>query len=255
MKKPSSQYKAPAIERGSRILEYISASGGTPTLSDISRALDFGKSSVHGLLRALEAVGWVERRGSGFSLGKRLKDLSGGSGGHRNITETARPFMEELAERTGESVYLGRPLGDRILILNCIEGGGGMRIASKPGVALPLFAAATAKAFFAAMAPEEARERITSSPLPRFTDRTITDHRKFLEEVAKCRESGYATDDEEYIKGVRAVSSPIKRGERAAAVLWIVGFTNSLNDAAMDGAAREVTRDAALISRLLETED
>lgn len=255
MEKTSSQYRAPAIERGSRILEYIAASGSAPTLSDISRALDFGKSSVHGLLRALMDVGWVERKGPGFALGKRIRELAGGPGGQRNITETARPFMEELSERTGESVYLGRPLGERILILNCIEGGGGMRIASKPGVALPLFAAATAKAYFAAMPPEEARGKILSSEMPRFTDHTITEHGKFLAEVAKCRESGYATDDEEYIKGVRAVSSPVKRGERAAAILWIVGFANSLTDAAMNEAGREVARDAALISRLLDTED
>ncbi len=255
MTKAASQYKAPAIERGARILEYLSVSGKKPSLSEIARALGYGKSSVHGLLRAMESVGWIDRDGGGFSVGKRLKDLAGEPGGHRNITETARPFMEELAEKIGESVYLGRPLGDRVLILNCVEGRGEMRIASKPGVALPLFAAATGKAYFAALSEEEARRRVYAAELPKFTERTVTDPEKFLAETAACRANGYAMDDEEYMKGVRAVSSPIVKGGRAVAILWIVGFANSLDDATMAVAAKEITRDSVMISRLLETED
>jgi len=76
----------------------------------------------------------------------------------------------------------------------------------------------------------EALEKIRDEKLPRYTDRSITDPDQFLEEVIAAREKGYATDDEEYISGVRAIAAPINGEKGRLAAIWVVGFKASLNE-------------------------
>ncbi len=42
--------------------------------------------------------------------------------------------------------------------------------------------------------------------------------------------NGIATDDEEYISGVRAVVAPIKRYGAYTPAIWVVGFKASMSD-------------------------
>lgn len=247
-----SRYRAPAIQRAARILDHLAGCAGPPSLSEVARALGYGKSTTHGLLHALEEVGWVEREGGGYRVGASLAGLGRRSAGVREVVATARPFLEELARRFGESVCVGRPEGDRVLIQDCVEGFGGLRVALRPGLELPFFAAATAKVFLAGLPPGEARARVVGADLPRFTERSITDAEAFLAEVERCRARGYATDDEEYLRGVRAVAAPIRRRGETVAALWLVGFAATFAGDAVERAAEEVARSGTLISRLLE---
>src|SRR5258708_21165557 len=51
---------APMVERAFRLLELLSVSEEGLTLSDLARALDMSKGSMHGLLKTLENSGVVE---------------------------------------------------------------------------------------------------------------------------------------------------------------------------------------------------
>lgn len=245
------RYKAPAIQRAARILDHLSECATPPSLSDVARTLGYGKSTTHGLLHALEAAGWVEKVDGGFQLGRRLLGLARRSAGYPEVVETARPFLEELVRRFGESACVGRPQGEHVLIQDCVEGYGGMRVTLRRGILLPLYAAATGKVFLAALPPAEARERVARTELPSFTERSVTDPEAFLAEVERCRVRGYAVDDEEYLRGVRALAAPIRSGDATIAAIWLVGFSVSFTDAVLARAAEELTRAAMLISRLL----
>ena len=61
----SRPYTAPAIRRAVDVLEYLATFPGPVRLSDVARGLDCGKSTVLGILRTLEDVGWVEKDSSG----------------------------------------------------------------------------------------------------------------------------------------------------------------------------------------------
>jgi DNA-binding IclR family transcriptional regulator len=161
--------------------------------------------------------------------------------------------MERLAARIGESVFLGMPQGDRVIILSCTEGRNELRVSSPSGTTLPLLAAATGKVFLSSLPGEEAEKILRSRPLPAFTERSIRDPERFLREVDEVRVRGYATDDEEYLRGVRAVAAPVKLHGDLVAILWIVGFSSSLDAAAMERAGEELVEAASLLSRLLET--
>jgi DNA-binding IclR family transcriptional regulator len=67
---------------------------------------------------------------------------------------------------------------------------------------------------------------------------------EYVREIEKAREQGFATDDEEYILGVRAVAAPIQGGTRPMSAIWVVGFKASLDDERMKALA-EHTRESA----------
>jgi DNA-binding IclR family transcriptional regulator len=94
---------------------------------------------------------------------------------------------------------------------------------------------------------------LEKSPLPRFTERSIVSSQDFLREVTRAREQGYAIDDEEYLRGIRAVAAPIRYREATVAAMWVVGFVSNLTDPAMERASRELLEATGILSRLLET--
>ena len=94
------------------------------------------------------------------------------------------------------------------------------------------------------MEEEKVKEIIRKKGFTRYTENTIIDPDKYLQEIRRVREKGYATDYEEYILGVRAVVSPIKGEVHLVSALWVVGFRTSLNSDKM-GALIEMTKEAA----------
>ena len=251
----SRPYTAPAIRRAVDVLEYLATFPGSVRLSDVARGLDCGKSTVLGILRALEDVGWVAKDSTdvGYRVGDGLLALMRKAFGAREVAEVARPLLKNVAERSGESAFLGFLREGRIVIEASVEGGHEMCIAARPGGSLPLFAGATGKVFLAGMDDERARAKVTEAPLPRFTNRTITDPERFLGEVSKTRELGYATDDEEYLRGVRAVAAPIRRGEETVGALWVAGFSTRLTDERLALVRTELLEAVRVCSALLES--
>jgi len=244
-------YRAPAIGRAARILEHLAAAGVPPTLSQLARGLGYGKSSTHGLLQGLESLGWVARSREGYRLGPGFLDLARRVLEGGDLAARARPHMERLAEELGEAVFVGEPRGDVVVVLHAAEGRGELRLSSRPGMEIPRFAAALGKVFLASLPPEAARAALGDAPLPRFTERSITDPEHYMREVDLAWARGYALDDEEYVKGVRAVAAPVRCGAETVAALWVAGFTSRLTDARFRDAANLTVRAAEAVSREL----
>ena len=244
-------YRAPAIGRAARILEHLAAAGEPPTLSQLARDLGYGKSSTHGLLQGLESLGWVARSREGYRLGPGFLDLARRVAEAGDLAARARPHMERLAEELGEAVFVGAPRGDVVVVLDAAEGRGELRLSSRPGMEIPRFAAAPGKVFLASLPPDQARAALGDGPLPRFTERSITDPAQFMREVDLAWARGYALDDEEYLKGVRAVAAPVRCGAETVAALWVAGFASRLTDGRLRHAADLTVRAAEAISRAL----
>ncbi len=108
-------------------------------------------------------------------------------------------------------------------------------------------------AFALATWPSAQRENyLRTHPLPRFTERSITDPQQFLARVEEVVRTGVSIDHEEYLDGVNAVSTPIyDAGGTLVALLWIVGFASRFKDEVLDRAAHQLRAEAEAVSRAL----
>jgi DNA-binding IclR family transcriptional regulator len=205
-------YFAPSVKKAFQILQMIADSSSGLGVSELSKRLNMGKSTVHGITMGLEALGVLVRDPiqKKFNLGYTLLELSRRAYAKIELRDIARGPMERLMERVGETVFLGIMSGDHVTILDVVDSHNEMKITSPPGTRLPLLAGATGKVFLAQFEEKKAKEIIQKIGLARFTPKSIFDPKKFLREVEEMKKRGYAIDDEEYMLGVRAIAAPVQ---------------------------------------------
>lgn len=239
------KYTAPTVGKTFRILQSISRHPQGRTISELSQQLGISKSTVHGIIAALEELGAVIRGPDArrFRLGATLFELGRTAYSRIDVKDVARPFMEQLMRTTRETVFLGIRNRDHVTILDTVESMNDLKITSPIGTTIPLLAGAVGKIFLADMEPQQVGAMLENG-LPRFTGRTITDPAQYRRQLQQARQTGHAVDDEEYISGVRAVAAPIRSNGNLLAAVWVVGFTPSMGDAKLQIVALE-TRTAA----------
>lgn len=252
----SHKYQAPTVRKAFQILELVSRSEHGLKISDLSRELGISKSTVHGIAAALEDQGAVIRdsRTKRYTLGLTLFELGQRAYARFDLKDVARPFMEELMARTAETVFLGVRNGDHVAILDSVDSSGELKITSPVGTRIPLTAGATGKAILAALPPEDALALVRSIGLHPYTTKTIIDPERYAVELARVRRDGYALDDEEYMRGVRAVAATIHTTGGAMSAIWVVGFTPSMSASKMRTIASETRATAEAIRLHVEVE-
>lgn len=247
---------APMVERAFRLLDLLSATEEGLTLSDLARALNMSKGSIHGLLKTLESSGAIEQvKDKRFVLGPRIYDLAQTYIQRAGLRHFALPAMRSLASSTGETVCLGRIEQKGVRIIECIvdeEGVGGLHIAARRGMRIPLLVGSTGACILASWPGAERESYLSAHPLPHFTERSITDPQQFLARVDNVAQTGISIEHEEYLDGVNAAATPIYgMGRTLVALLWIVGFASRLKNEALDRAAEQLLEEAKTISRAL----
>ncbi len=200
------------------------------TISELARALGINKGTMRDLLETLRLHGWLERDETlkTYQLGPRLARLGMAALGQLDLTTVARPAMAELAERVSGAVLLLVPHGDRATIVDKVDRGRvAVEVSANIGSRIRLAAGACGKVFLAYGEGIDVQSALAEISRP--TPNTIADPRQYALELERVRRQGYATDDEEYLRGVRAASAPVfdARGRLAAAVL-VVALTGSL---------------------------
>lgn len=178
------------------------------TLSTIARELDMSKSTVRKHLQTLYKHEFVVHNDDGifrlslefFDIGERaLKTIS--------IYEPAIPVVDEIAKETNEKAQLMVEENGMGYYIHRTKGHQG--ISTRDGRRVELHCTSAGKAALAFMDRDYVREIVDHHGLPQRTERTITDRSKFFDELDNIQEQGFATNDEERLKGLRAVGAPI----------------------------------------------
>ena len=246
----------PAVDRAARLLDLLAAQGQPMTISELARGLGINKGTARDLLETLRIHGLLERDdvSKSYRLGPRLARLGMAALGQLDLSALAHPFLSELAQQVDASVLLVVPHGDRATIVDKVDAGRvAVQVSANVGSRIRLAAGACGKVFLA-YAPTPDLERYLGDLRP--TPRTILDTDAYRQELERVRRDGYATDDEEYLTGVRATSAPVfdARGHLVAAVL-VVALTGSLPLEALPQTGQRTARTAQAISAALGAPD
>jgi DNA-binding IclR family transcriptional regulator len=128
----------PAVDRSFRILDLLSRSPVPLGTSEVARRLRLAKSTVHGLLRSLEAAGAVEEVHQRYRIGPVVERLAATG----DLRRRWRPVLHRLAAETGETAFLGQQRGGRVAIVDEVLGQGVPVISGPAGRFLPASAGA-----------------------------------------------------------------------------------------------------------------
>lgn len=201
-----------AVEHAVDVLDSMALTGRAMGVSDIARRTGLSKASVHHILATLESRRFVMREPETnlYRLGWALYELGSSVVRGLDISRIARPFLDRLAEQTGESVLLGILDEDTVLYLDRGEAPNGLRMTANAGRRGPLHATASGKVLLAFADDHELFNRIVDSPLRPLTRTTITDPSALRHEIAQVRQTGYATCWQETEVGLSSLAVAIR---------------------------------------------
>jgi DNA-binding IclR family transcriptional regulator len=230
------------------LLEMLAGYGRPIGVSEAARRLQAPKSSTQALLMTLLARGYVERVGTEYVLATLHR--SGWVGGpYAGLLRVARPVMETLVARTGESSFLGVMTADgQVQYVDKVVGPGPIRYDIDLKPTRPAHATSLGLVMLAFQSMAE-RERFLSGPLPASTPFTIADRPALHEVLEAARHDGYAEVIDANSLGASGVSAPIFDARGAVIAALNLGVPTdrfrqargSLRDQIMWGAA-EITR-------------
>ena len=209
-----------SVARAVRVLELI-AQEGELRVTDLGRGLGVHKTTASRLAATLAAGGLIERDPvtDRYRLGFGLIRLVGAAMASIDLVRTAHPVLEELAERTHETVNIGVLSGDGVVYVDQVSSAHLVGTTNWVGRRTPLHSSSSGKVFLAHM-PEPERQRFLAQPLEALTGRTVTDPERLRRELKEIRVRGYATILDELEQGLSAVAAPVRQssGEVVAAL-------------------------------------
>lgn len=203
------EIKIKSLAKALRVLEcFISE----PELgvTEISTHLGLNKSNVCDILTTFQALGYVEQRQNTgkYRLGSRILELSHALAASLGFRRTVYPHMKQLAEKVGETVYLGIPNGFDVVYLDAAYPGHEYMTRSMLGDRAPMYCTGLGKAILSRLDTRN-WDHLLSEPLVAYTASTIVDPEELREELRRTRQRGYAVDNMEHEHGIRCVGVPI----------------------------------------------
>ena len=242
-----------SITRAAKILEAL---GQAPRLgvTELSDRLGLAKGTIHGLLRSLEANGFVEQHAETgkYHLGPALLQLGNAFLENHDLRSRSLLWAESLANRAQEAVRVGVLNGSAVLVIHHVFRPDNSVQILEVGAAIPWHACALGKAIVAFL-PEENRKELLSQPLTQLTGRTLISPAQLRRDLDQARHAGFALDDQEAIVGEAGLGAPVLGSDGSA--LGAIGLTGPVESilpsgpdsgklAALRDAARNLSRDA-----------
>jgi IclR family acetate operon transcriptional repressor len=188
------RYAVRAVTRVMDILDLLQDSPDGRTLQDVSDVLGLPRSSAYRYLSTLEGRGYVERDGARGLYRFGLAFLPSHGRHLELLAARARPVMEELRDRLGETINLAVLDGNRVAYVEILESNKAVRLAARRGDRDPIHSTALGKAIASRIGSDAVAAILAAEGMPRRTSKTITDPARYLAELQKVRAQGFALD-------------------------------------------------------------
>jgi IclR family pca regulon transcriptional regulator len=201
-----------ALARGLDILAAFGADHRGMTLSEVAGAAGLARPTARRLLLTLEELGYVRSRAGTFELTPKVMSLGMSYVSSLGLWDIARPHMEALVSRTGESSSMAQLDGADIVYVARVSVPKLIALRVDIGTRFPAVQTSQGKVLLAALPPDQVAAVIAQpsrSGLPPYIGRQAGPLR---DELAEIRARGWALADEELAPGVRSVAVPVRDG-------------------------------------------
>lgn len=201
-----------ALARGLDILAAFGADHRGMSLSEVAGAAGLARPTARRLLLTLEELGYVRSRAGTFELTPKVMSLGMSYVSSLGLWDIARPHMEALVARTGESSSMAQLDGADIVYVARVSVPKLIALRVDIGTRFPAVQTSQGKVLLAALPPDQVAAVIAQpsrSGLPPYIGRQAGPLR---DELAEIRARGWALADEELAPGVRSVAVPVRDG-------------------------------------------
>jgi IclR family transcriptional regulator, pca regulon regulatory protein len=199
-----------ALARGLDVLACFDADHPAMSLTEVATAAGLARPTARRLLLTLEELGYVRASAGAFRLTPKVLTLGMAYVGALGLWDVARPHLQALVSRTGESSSMAQLDGSDIVYVARVSVPKIIALRVEIGTRFPATRTSQGKVLLAALSPDQLAATLAEpsrSGLPPSTGRTPDQLR---EELTAVRARGWALADEELAPGVRSVAVPVR---------------------------------------------
>jgi len=243
-----------SVDRVAAVLMAFTSGPSELGVTDIAQRLDLPKSAVHRILESLTESGLTskERERGKYRLGPRATELSLAVLGTVDVRSLALPVMEELRDKTGETVTLTFAIALQRIYVAQVESRQDVRMTVEVGRRAPLYAGASGRAILMTFSMEDLDKFLNQVELKPLTDNTVQDRAELKRLLAEDAARGHTVSLGERDPYAAAVAAPLMtKGARAFGSISVCGPLVRLNEESLERHGDAVARAAAKISHIL----
>jgi IclR family pca regulon transcriptional regulator len=204
-----------SLERGLAVIRAFGYRRVSLTITDVAEATGLTRATARRFLLTLVRVGYVRNDGREYWLRPRVLELGYAYLSGIELTEAARPFLDELVAEVGEStsiavrddndiVYVAHAAPQRVMTINVPVGGRD-----------PLFCTALGRVLLAAEPEAEIDRYLKAADLHAYTGATITDPAGLRQALIRVEDDGYSLIEDELEDGLVALAVPVRDADGA----------------------------------------
>lgn len=209
------KYLLQSVDNALRVIEIL-VNNNEMGVTEISKNLNLGKTSVFRLLHTLKNRGYINKNKENdkYYLGIKFTHIGTTVLQRQNIVKIVRPYLESLTKKHHETVHLAiLDAGDVVFldkansIINTIQ------MHSTIGARMPGYCTGTGKLLLAYKYAQLEDIEILKFDYKKFTQNTIITSKDLIKELKKIREKGYSEDNEEKEIGLTCYAVPIRNNK------------------------------------------
>ncbi len=226
------KYPVQTLEKSLDIIDLLSKNGARHPLgiSDISRSLGLGKSTVHRILDTLVAAKYIEKCPRGYRLGWRLFEIGNKVPLQHDLYSFDYEILQDLCDEFCEAVNFGVRDEKDVVIVSKVDPETRLKVNRQIGTREPLHATSLGKVLISELPDEEINKLLGSTTFEAYTPGTITTLDGLKVELEKVRAQGFAIDNEELFHGLVCIAMPIRDyNNKIVAALSVSGPSFRMN--------------------------
>ena len=243
-----------SVDRALQILALFSHRCPVLGVTEISRALELSKGTVHGLIRTLLKQGFLQQDlpSRKYRLGLKIYELGIILAGTLEINQKAAGLINQLAKTTQRIVRVAIWDGDSMVITSDAHPRPRAVLPHQFGPRVHAYCSAIGKAVLAFLEEELVELYLQRTELTPFTDATITDAEMLRADLVATRKRGYALDRQEAVQGLVCVGAPVfHRDGKVAGSISLSGAAQRMDDDKIAELSEELLKTTGEVSRYM----
>lgn len=202
------------------ILEFFAERRQSASLAEVSKHFGWPRSSTFNLLSTLVARGFLyepEERGR-FYPTPRWLTLAQDITAAEPIPEELLSLLKDLAEITGETIWIAGPSGQHAVFLEVIESRASVRYTARVGTRVPLHATATGQSIISQWTPAQQAAALRKAEFTRYGGGTPMSIEAVETSIRQSLNRGWFFSSSAFTQDLGGIALPIVFGGRIFAI-------------------------------------
>ncbi|KOV85165.1 IclR family transcriptional regulator C-terminal domain-containing protein [Nocardia sp. NRRL S-836] len=202
-----------ALARGLDVIRSFQPARPVMALSEVAAATGLARPTARRILLTLVELGYARQGENGFALTPRVLELGVAYVRSTGLWDVARPHLERLVARTGESCSIAQLDGSDIVYVARVAVPKIVTLSVQIGTRFPALPTSLGKVQLAALPPDELEAVLAQPTRSGLTARWQPDAAERDAELRDVRARGWALTDQQLAPGIRSVAAPLRDGD------------------------------------------